>query len=125
MRSDVEVADKTATMSQRPEESLELPKDKKYSLAVLQGKASGQIFPITKSRITLGRSGVDVLLDDPECSRKHAVIEIHGARITINDLGSTNGTFVDGKRIDKADLDKHTEFRIGEHVMMLIITDRE
>jgi S-DNA-T family DNA segregation ATPase FtsK/SpoIIIE len=125
MRSDEPLDQTTSTMSQRMEEVLDLPKDKKYSLAVLQGKASGQIFPVTKSRITIGRSDSDILLDDPECSRNHAVIEIHGARMTLSDLGSTNGTFVDGKRIDRTELDKHSEFRIGEHVMMLIVTDRE
>jgi predicted Zn finger-like uncharacterized protein len=125
LRSDEDVGDNTATMSGRIVEKIELPQDKKYSLAVLQGKASGQIFPITKCQITIGRSDTDILLDDPECSRQHAVIDIHGARITLTDSGSTNGTFVEGKRIDQTELDKHSEFRIGEHVMMLIITDRE
>jgi predicted Zn finger-like uncharacterized protein len=125
MRSDDNVGEDTATMSQKIGEVLDLPQDKKYSLAVLQGKASGQIFPITKCQITIGRSDTDITLDDPECSRKHVVIDIRGARITLTDSGSTNGTFVDGKRIDQTDLDKHSEFRIGEHVMMLIITDRE
>lgn len=115
----------TMTMSQKLGEAPDLPSDKKYSLAVLQGKASGQIFPISRSRITIGRSGTDIVLDDPECSRRHAILEIHGARVTLNDLGSTNGTFVDGQKIDRADLDRHSEFRVGEHVMMLIVTDRE
>lgn len=125
MRPDEAVGTDTVTASQKLEESLELPGDKKYSLAILQGKASGQIFPISKTRTTIGRSGTDILLDDPECSRRHAILEIHGSRVTIDDLGSTNGTFVDGRKIDRADLDKHSEFRIGEHVMMLIVTDRE
>ena len=125
MSSDGAVGSETMTMSQTLADTLELPTDKKYSLAVLQGKASGQIFPITKSRITIGRAGTDILLDDPECSRNHAVLEIRGARVTVSDLGSTNGTFVDGQKIDRADLDKHSEFRIGDHLLMLIVTDRE
>jgi S-DNA-T family DNA segregation ATPase FtsK/SpoIIIE len=112
-------------MEKMPADVYELPSDKKYSLAILQGKASGQIFPITKCRITIGRADSDILLDDPECSRQHAVLEIRGARITLTDMESTNGTFVDGKRIDQTDMDRNSEFRIGEHVMMLIITDRE
>lgn len=125
MRSDEAIGTDTMTMSKKLGEALDLPADKKYSLAVLQGKASGQIFPITKSRSTIGRSGTDIMLDDAECSRKHAVVEIQGTRVTVTDLGSTNGTFVDGQRIDRQELDKHSEFRIGEHVMMLIVTDRE
>jgi predicted Zn finger-like uncharacterized protein len=74
---------------------LELPKDKRYSLAVIQGAATGQIYSITKSRTTIGRSGNEVNLDDPESSRQHAVIEIYGERAILRDLGSTNGTCVD------------------------------
>ena len=45
---------------------IELPKDKRFSLAVIQGAATGQIFPISKTRTSIGRSGQDVNLDDPE-----------------------------------------------------------
>ncbi len=125
LRSDEDLDDGEATMSQKVDVALDLPADKKYSLAVLQGKSSGQIFPITKSRTVIGRSGTDVLLDDAECSRRHAELEIRGSRATIRDLESTNGTFVNGKRIEKEDLDAQSEFRVGDHVMMLIVTDRE
>src|SRR5207244_7328528 len=74
---------------------LELPKDKRYSLAVIQGAATGNIFPVTKSRTTIGRSGNDIDLEDPEASRQHAVVEIYGERAVLRDLGSTNGTFID------------------------------
>jgi S-DNA-T family DNA segregation ATPase FtsK/SpoIIIE len=65
------------------------------------------------------------VLDDPECSRQHASLEILGSRVVVNDLNSTNGTFVGGERVQNAELENHSEFRIGEHVMMLIVTDRE
>ena len=123
MRSDVD--DRTMNPAQAPAEMLELPSDQKYSLAVLQGKASGEIFPVNKPRITMGRADCDIVLDDPECSREHAVIEVLGSRVVIRDLGSTNGTFVGGKRIDEDELENHTEFRVGEHVLMLIITNLE
>lgn len=123
MRSDVD--DRTMNPALAPSEMLELPADQKYSLAVLRGKASGEIFPISKPRMTLGRADCDIVLDDPECSREHAVVEVLGSRVVIRDLGSTNGTFVGGKRIDEDELENHTEFRIGEHVLMLIITSLE
>ena len=106
-------------------EVMDLPQDKKYSLAVLQGKASGQIFNITKVRTIIGRADCDVVLDDPEASRQHASIEVLGARVVVSDMKSTNGTFVDGEQIDSSELQNHNEFRIGEHVLMLIVTDRE
>jgi predicted Zn finger-like uncharacterized protein len=124
LRSDENLGGETVT-GQRVAEVLLLPQDKKYSLAVLQGKASGQIFQIQKVKTVLGRADCDIVLDDPECSRQHASLEILGSRVVVTDLNSTNGTFVQGQRIERAELENHHEFRIGEHVMMLIVTDRE
>jgi predicted Zn finger-like uncharacterized protein len=104
---------------------LELPRDKRYSLAVLQGAATGQIFPIGKVRTTIGRSGADFNLDDPEASRQHAALEILGDHAVLRDLGSTNGTFVDIDRIEQHVLNNQMEFRIGSHVLMFIVTEVE
>jgi predicted Zn finger-like uncharacterized protein len=124
LRSDEHAGEETIT-GHRVAEVLDLPPDKKYSLAVLQGKASGQIFQIQKVKTILGRADSDIVLDDPECSRQHATLEILGSRVVVTDLNSTNGTFVQGERIENAELENHNEFRIGEHVLMLIVTDRE
>jgi predicted Zn finger-like uncharacterized protein len=104
---------------------LELPKDKRFSLAVIQGAATGQIFQITKTRSTIGRSGADINIDDPEASRQHAAVEIIGETAILRDLGSTNGTFVELERIEQHVLGNQQEFRIGGHVLMLIVTDVE
>jgi predicted Zn finger-like uncharacterized protein len=104
---------------------LELPKDKRFSLAVIQGSATGQIYQVSKTRTTLGRSGCDIDLDDPEASRQHAVVEIYGERAILRDLGSTNGTFVDMDRVEQQLLTNQMEFRIGSHVLMFIITEVE
>jgi predicted Zn finger-like uncharacterized protein len=101
----------------------ELPRDRRFSLAVIQGPATGQIFQVTKPRVTIGRSGCDVNLDDPEASRTHAAVEILGERVMLRDLGSTNGTFVDFERVENAEIVNHGEFRVGQHVLMLIITE--
>ena len=104
---------------------LELPKDKRFSLAVIQGAATGQIFQIGKTRSVIGRSGADINIDDPEASRQHAALEIIGETAILRDLGSTNGTFIDIDRIEQHVLGNQQEFRIGGHVLMLIVTDVE
>jgi predicted Zn finger-like uncharacterized protein len=104
---------------------LELPRDKRFSLAVIQGGATGQIFQIGKTRTTIGRTGADINIDDPEASRQHAVVEILGETAILRDLGSTNGTFIDLDRIDQQILTNQMEFRIGSHVLMFIVTDVE
>jgi pSer/pThr/pTyr-binding forkhead associated (FHA) protein len=104
---------------------LELAAGKRYSLAVLQGAATGQIFPIGKPRVVLGRAGADINLDDAEASRQHAALEILGDHAIVRDLGSTNGTFVDAQRVQQHVITNQGEFRIGSHVLMLIVTDIE
>jgi pSer/pThr/pTyr-binding forkhead associated (FHA) protein len=49
---------------------------------------------------TIGRDGCDVRLLDPEASRRHAVMRQDGDRLAIQDLGSTNGTWVNGLRCE-------------------------
>lgn len=104
---------------------LQLPKDKRFSLAVIQGAATGQIFPITKTRTVIGRTGADINLEDPEASRQHAALEIVGDVAVLRDLGSTNGTWIELDRIEQHQLNNQQEFRIGSHVLMFIVTDVE
>jgi predicted Zn finger-like uncharacterized protein len=104
---------------------LELPKDKRYSLAVIQGAGTGQIHQINKTRTIIGRTGADLNLDDAEASRQHASVEILGENAVVRDLGSTNGTFIELDRIQQHVLNNHMEFRIGSHVLMFIVTDVE
>jgi predicted Zn finger-like uncharacterized protein len=105
--------------------ALALPRDKRFSLAVIQGAATGRIFQITRSRTTVGRSGNDIDLDDPEASRSHAAVEVLADQAILRDLGSTNGTWIDGERIEQHVLANQSEFRIGSHALMFIITDLE
>jgi predicted component of type VI protein secretion system len=48
---------------------------------------------------TIGREGCDVVLPDPEVSRRHAALRFTGSGVAVEDLGSSNGTFVNGERV--------------------------
>lgn len=101
-----------------------LPKDRRYSLAVILGADAGKVFRLTSPRTVLGRGAdCDVQLTDSEVSRRHAMLEIRGDEITVKDLGSTNGTFVEGVRVQEAKLASQQEFSLGTTTLMLIITD--
>jgi len=95
-----------------------LDQDKVISLVVLDGPLKGQVFPLTKPKVLLGRSEADIVLDDSEVSRKHCAIEVHGTSAVLADLGSTNGTFVDDEQIETHQLQHMSEFRLGSTVVM-------
>jgi hypothetical protein len=103
-------------------QSLKLPVGKKVSLAVISGGDSGRNFPINKPRVVIGRTGADIPLSDAEISRTHSAIEVEDDLVTLVDLGSTNGTFVNGNRIETAVLENYGEFEVGGTTFMLIIT---
>ena len=105
-------------------EALELPAGKRLSLAILDGPDAGSVFRIDRPRVTIGRSGADLTLNDSEASRQHAAIEIRDAVYTLTDLGSTNGTVVGGEKITGAvELTDKSEFLVGATTLMLIVTE--
>jgi len=101
----------------------QLPEGKRLSLAVINGTDAGNVYRIEKPRTTIGRSGADLTINDTEASRLHAVVEVRDSVIRLEDLGSTNGTLVDGEKITAVDLNNQSEFQIGGTTIMLIVTD--
>ena len=106
------------------EPSAAVPTDKRYTLEVLDGNEPGKVFALEKATTTIGRRGCDINLDDPEISRQHASIELHGTDATLRDLGSTNGTYVRGQRIEQETIEDNSEFRVGTHQLVFNVTFR-
>jgi pSer/pThr/pTyr-binding forkhead associated (FHA) protein len=104
--------------------AMALPAGKRLSLAIIDGPDAGNVFRIEKPRVTVGRAGADLTLNDSEASRQHAAVEVRETVYLLHDLGSTNGTLVSGARIEEAtELQNHSEFQVGATTLMLIVTD--
>jgi two-component system, NtrC family, response regulator HydG len=94
--------------------------DATFSLTVVQGPDQGSRFSVDGSRPThlVGHSAVcDMRLSDREASRRHAELELLRSRLRVRDLGSTNGTFVDGLAIVEAFLEGGETLRIGSTLL--------
>jgi pSer/pThr/pTyr-binding forkhead associated (FHA) protein len=107
-----------------PPELPQLPAGQTVALAVIEGPARGQVFRLSKPQVVLGRSGADIVLYDPEVSRRHCALEVHGETATLTDLGTTNGTFVGKTSIKKSELKNLSKFRIGSTILMFTVTDK-
>ena len=69
-------------------------------LVISHGPRPGQVFAIDRDVLTLGREPTNpIVVNDPQVSRQHARIARQGGAIVIEDLGSTNGTFINGMRL--------------------------
>src|SRR5690606_34521176 len=73
------------------------------ALRFISGKYQGGEFPLVEGKeLFVGRSSeLDMVLVEEMVSRKHARMVLRGSRLELEDLGSTNGTFVNGEKIDK------------------------
>jgi predicted Zn finger-like uncharacterized protein len=105
-------------------DEMQMPQGKRISLAIIAGPDAGSVYRVEKARVTIGRSNADLTLNDTEASRTHAAIEVRDLIIQLRDLGSTNGTLVDGQRIgDAVELQDKSEFQVGATTLMLIVTE--
>jgi predicted Zn finger-like uncharacterized protein len=102
--------------------NLALPQGKSISLAVLSGPAKGLVYALTKPWVVVGRTGGDVVINDPNISRWHCALEVKGDVIRVRDLESTNGTFVGAERVGSSELRHLSEFRVGESVVLVTVT---
>lgn len=92
------------------------------TLAIVKGPQTGVIFELTDPEITLGRDPANsVFLNDMTVSRHHAKMDlsnVSSGQATIEDLGSLNGTWVDGAIVNKAPLKDGSTIQIGTFRMV-------
>lgn len=90
-----------------------------HFLLVTEGSEIGKIIEIGEKPITLGRAPPGtVILNDVEMSRSHCRIELKNNEVTVTDLDSTNGTYVDGKRISTpVNLPNGGYLQTGRHLL--------
>lgn len=77
-------------------------------------------FPLNPGANTVGRENADVLLAHNTVSRMHATVTVEGGRAYVEDAGSTNGSYVSGKRIapdEKADLTDGCDVTFGSYAL--------
>lgn len=110
-------------------------RERRPALVFLRGELLAVPIPLERDQVTLGRAlEADIRINDSRASRLHARItterdDASGAtRFCLADLGSTNGTILNGKRIERAFLEDGDKFEVGDQLIrfeMLDEIDRE
>ncbi len=112
--------DRTRTSADVIGQDLRLPPGVNAHIEVVAGQDVGQLFRFTRGNVTVGRRQGEVPLSDVEVSRHHAVVEIFGREmIFLRDLGSTNGTYHNGRRVQVSKLQSGDTIGCGKTVMKL------
>jgi pSer/pThr/pTyr-binding forkhead associated (FHA) protein len=98
-----------------------------WALRFISGKYQGGEFPLRPHReIIIGRSSeLDMVLVEDMVSRKHAKIITDESSVTIQDLGSTNGTFVNGEKVRTSEIKDGDRILIGTSIIKLVSTGGE
>jgi diguanylate cyclase (GGDEF)-like protein len=90
-------------------------------LTVVSGPSTGRVFSLSSQGATvIGRGRqADVRIDDAGASRAHArIVPVRDGRYAVEDLGSTNGTFVDGERVERTELTSGDRIHLGPNVVL-------
>ncbi len=106
------------------ETSPRLPPNSEVLLKIIGGPEKGREIRLQSGHVVVGRYGTDIILKDPDVSRKHMVIQIFGRdQMFLRDLGSTNGCYVNGTKVVFCKLQSGDTLVIGRTVIQLAVND--
>ena len=104
-------------------QDLRLPPNVRADIEVVSGADAGKTFRCSRGNVAIGRKFGEVPLSDAEVSKRHAVLEVFGREMVfLRDLGSTNGTYHNGRRITVAKVSHGDTIGIGKTVLRLQIS---
>ncbi len=94
----------------------------RFAFKFISGKYQGGEIPLPdEGELTIGRANdLDLVLVEDMVSRKHAKLVAQHGILSITDLGSTNGTFVNGEKVRRTDIKKSDRILIGTSILKLI-----
>jgi hypothetical protein len=93
-------------------------------LVVVRGPNAGSRFLLDREVTTIGRHpDADIFLDDVTVSRRHAELHHSDEGVVVRDLGSLNGSYVNGERVDERLLVTSEELQIGRFKLLFVGAD--
>ena len=93
------------------------------TLVLVAGPTPGQVFVLSADSVIGRDETADIRVDDPGVSRRHARLLVDGDRHVIEDLGSSNGTFVNGARISRHPLVTGDRVQLGPRILLRFVLD--
>ena len=131
LADDIAGVDHDSTAAFRPvrrpdagEESPRIEGKFRYALVVESGPQTGLTYVLGDGETSAGRGAdSDIYLEDVTVSRSHAAFKVDGEGLTVTDLSSTNGTYVNGRRHETAALAPGDELMLGKFHLVVVVGD--
>ena len=96
-----------------------------YKLRVRSGPDKGLVLTLERKETLIGRGkDCQLTLNDPQASRHHCKVVVTGRKVEVVDLGSTNGTLVDGRPVERAAVKSGSVITVGDSEIMLFSEER-
>jgi|GEM_PF-2030225 len=93
----------------------------KYRLMLMEGGKVKEEYPLDENELTIGRAEENkVVLKNETVSRRHVIVKKENNQYKITDLGSSNGTFINNKKVKEKVLSKGDEIKIGKFVLRFL-----
>jgi len=91
-------------------------------LIITRGATAGSKYSLSGAKVQIGRHpDSDIFLDDVTVSRRHAEVTLDGRQYVLSDVGSLNGTYVDGDRIESEVLREGAQIQVGKFRLVFVI----
>jgi len=112
--------DDITRVQENPPGTVSSPVDREHAyLIVLAGSAMGEMFKLSRKQTVIGRGqSAHIRMMDEGVSREHCEIQVEGDSMILHDLGSTNGTFCRGTRVDRHVLEDGDKILVGSSTVL-------
>jgi len=121
-----ELSNQEITLLGEDAKAKDLPEGIMVILRVLEGAEIGKGYPVNKVPATIGRDKLcDISITDTRMSRQHAMLFYYSPHFYLKDLGATNGTFVNDKRIKQTEINNGDQIRIGSSKLEFIVSSNQ
>lgn len=109
----------TVTPRKESKEETAVPTKKYIKIKVVLKNGEAVKLKYVKNKVLIGREETDLVISDIEVSRKHAYLELQpNDEVVIQDLASANGTYVNGKRVNRRILNSQDKIQIGQTLIV-------
>jgi len=120
---ELEIVDPAKTVGEgagRVKRDIDKPALPQWQVKAMTGAMAGRLFPVDGTKVIGRDPGCDIMVTGAHVSRRHAELSIRSGHLWMKDLGSSNGSFVNGKRVEEGELKNGDEVKFDAMTFRIV-----